>query len=73
MALVTPSSLTELAARVEELEGALFTAYNFIVSERFQPDVGKPPIIKDGVFDRVIDQCRRALAAQQQDRPTERK
>lgn len=51
-----------LAARVRRMEEALRGCHTLLAMQKFEPDAGAPPMIKDGIWDRVVEAARAALA-----------
>lgn len=51
-----------LIAAAPELFAALFGLWSAVVTEAFEPDPGKPTMLRDGMRDRWIERARIALA-----------
>lgn len=59
---LTPADLTAaVQAERERWREALTACHALLVMQKFEPDVGAPPMMKDGFWDRVVEQARALL------------
>ncbi len=47
----------------QQMLAALQGCFALLISQKFEQDAGKPPIIKDGVWDKIVNGARAAIAA----------
>lgn len=50
-------------AERDRLAEALAGCHALLVTQKFEPDDGAPPMVKDGVWDRIVENARAALAS----------
>ena len=59
--MISEADMRLIAAAPEMLE-ALEGCFALLATQKFEPDAGAPPMIKDGVWDRLVGKARAALA-----------